>query len=134
MSHKSHQQAGCSHALFSTLQVSCSPHSRHAKTKHQVAIDATDDFEKEEAEQYNPDAGEGAKAKAEEGTVSNNDATASSTTLYSGEVPPPTSAKMDKVEATSEVVDNTILFQSLEVLKSEAPAHEDFGGTVLRRR
>ena len=47
--------------LFSTV-LAC-------QTKHQAAIDAVDDFvDAEEKEQdSNPDAGEGAKAKAEEG-------------------------------------------------------------------
>ena len=46
--------------LFSTV-LAC-------QTKHQAAIDAVDDFEV--VEEPNPDAGEGAKAKSEEGMVS----------------------------------------------------------------
>lgn len=101
------------------------------QTKHQTALDPVDDFgaEENEAETNSLDAGEGAKAKAEEGAVSKNDTMTSSTTLYRGEVPPP-APQMGQTEAAMEVVENSLLFQSLEVAQGDVASSEDLASII----
>jgi hypothetical protein len=97
--------------LFSTV-LAC-------QTKHPVGLDAID-AEENQPPEVNPDAGEGAKAKQEEGKVGKTDikkAQQEATVFtYLGvidnETLPPAPTGMDKPEAASEDVNIGTLFQS----------------------
>ena len=137
--------------LFSTV-LAC-------QTKHQVAIDAVDDFDSEdnETKEFNPDAGEGAKAKAEEGKIGKTDTvmvagdlipySETMTVDNTGAQPAPTGSNDDssdrnaelstakaaavgQMDAASTTSDPSILFQSLGIAEGEIATAAELSGII----